>query len=64
MKSQNTQILEYLKRGRTLSALGALDRFGTMRLAARVKDLRDDGHAIKTVMGRLGRSKLFAVYRL
>jgi hypothetical protein len=35
-------ILEALRRGETLTALEALDRFGCNRLAARIRDIRDE----------------------
>jgi len=46
MKTQNDAILHYLKCGRKLTPLAALRLFGTMRLAARVWELRRDGHQI------------------
>jgi hypothetical protein len=46
--NQCEQILKYLKNGQTLTAVEALDRFGCFRLAARVSDLRDQGHQILT----------------
>ena len=62
-KTQNAAILRYLKFGRKLTPMAALRLFGTMRLAARVWELRRDGHHIEsgavTVAG-----KRFAVYWL
>lgn len=46
MKTQNQQIIDALKSGAGLTALDAQERFGIMRLAARVNDLRADGHNI------------------
>lgn len=48
MKSQNEQILQHLKRGRKITPLDALEKFGCFRLAARISDLRKDGHLINT----------------
>lgn len=45
-QSQNTAVLAWLKRGRTLTALEALRRFGCLRLAARCHDLTRAGHPI------------------
>ena len=46
--TQSNQILRYLKNGHSLTPRKAQVEFGCMRLAARIKDLRDDGHAIQT----------------
>jgi hypothetical protein len=43
--SQNEKILAALKRG-PLTPMEALERFGCFRLAARVGELREQGHAI------------------
>jgi len=45
-KSQTQQILEALESGSGLTALDAQERFGIMRLAARINDLRASGHNI------------------
>lgn len=44
--SQNDSVLMWLQRGKTLTAMEALDKFGCFRLAARVHDLRMSGHNI------------------
>lgn len=44
--SQCAKILDWLKAGKTLTAIGALDEFGCNRLAARISDLRKAGHQI------------------
>ena len=49
--SQNKMILKYLqthKRG--LTPIDALQKFGCMRLGARISDLRGMGHNIRTDM--------------
>ena len=46
--TQSNQILRYLSNGHSLTPRKAQVEFGVMRLAARIKDLRDDGHAIQT----------------
>ena len=46
--TQSSQILKYLENGHSLTPRKAMVEFGVMRLAARIKDLRDDGHAIQT----------------
>ena len=44
--SQSNQILAHLKKGKTITPLEALRLYGTMRLAARINDLRNKGHNI------------------
>lgn len=46
--NQNAEILHYLRKGQSLTAIEALNHFGCLRLAARIKDLRDMGHPIVT----------------
>jgi len=48
MKSQNQKILNYLKQGKTITPIQALNLFGCFRLAARISDLRKGGHTIYT----------------
>jgi len=43
MKSQNEEILKYLKKGNKLTALEALHKFSCFRLASRISDLRNAG---------------------
>ena len=45
--SIKTNILEYLRSGKSLTALEALDLFGTMNLRNRISELRAEGHNIK-----------------
>lgn len=45
--SQTTQILDMLKSG-PVTALDALQQAGCFRLAARIADLRQQGHHIET----------------
>jgi hypothetical protein len=50
-RSQSLSILLALKRGKGavgLTAIDALERYGCFRLAARIYDLREEGHKIKT----------------
>lgn len=60
-KSQNQQILEYLKKGKRIHPIGALKQFGCFRLASRIKDLRNSGHDIKGKMVTKS-DKTFKVY--
>lgn len=63
MESQNKQILEYLKNGNSITPIEALNLFGSFRLGARIKDLRDGGHNIITELVKDGR-KRYAKYYL
>lgn len=49
-RSQREKIASYLKQGRGLTQMQALDKFGCARLASRIADLRADGMPIKTDM--------------
>lgn len=61
--SQNTRILAYLKSGKKLTPITALEKFGCFRLSARILNLREQGHAIITKnVTRNG--KTFAEYSL
>lgn len=66
--SQCDKILSWLKAGNSLTAIGALDKFGCNRLAARIADLRGAGHAINStrivVFNRDGGKCRVAEYRL
>ena len=61
--SQNAMILAELKRGRSLTPIDALKRFGCFRLGARIFDLKQDGHPITTTMVE-ERGKRFARYSM
>jgi len=62
-ESQNKWILKYLQSGATINPITALQLFGSLRLSARINDLRNDGHNIKTEMVYNGR-KRWANYNL
>ena len=47
MESQCKEILKDLKDGKHITALAAVVDYGCMRLAARIFDLKGDGHKIK-----------------
>lgn len=44
--TQNEKILSYLKAGEKLTPLQALEKFQTLRLSARIHNLREEGHPI------------------
>jgi hypothetical protein len=62
--SQNKQIADYLNKGRKLTTLDALTKFGCFRLAARISDLRNDGMNIATKIITLENKKQIAQYSL
>jgi biotin operon repressor len=61
--SQCSDILAHLKRG-PLSAIEALNSYGCFRLAARIKDLREQGYDIETRDLDLPNGKTVAQYHL
>lgn len=61
--TQTQRILIYLKTGKSLTPLEALQKFGCLRLAARISDLRSQGHTIWTDYVQKDK-KIFAAYKL
>jgi hypothetical protein len=61
--TQAQLILGALQRGERLTALEALQEFNCFRLAARIRELRDDGHPIATEIVH-SNGKTFARYSL
>lgn len=45
-ESQNQQVLSYLKTGKVITPIEALDMFGCFRLSARIYELKDSGWPI------------------
>jgi hypothetical protein len=45
--TQNEAILNYLKQGYSLTGLGALRLFGTMKISTRISELKREGYEIK-----------------
>ncbi len=62
--TQKQTLLDHLNRGLSISPLEAFGCYGVYRLAARIKDLRDEGHQIVTEMHKDQRGKDYARYRL
>lgn len=61
--TQNAQILHHMRYRGSVTPYVALTRYGCMRLAARIRDLKDEGHVINSVMvHRNGRR--YAAYSL
>jgi Helix-turn-helix domain len=59
--SQKVLILEHLKTGRGITPQVALDRWGCFRLAARIRELKDEGFLIDTHIVQRG-NKRWASY--
>ena len=49
METQTKQILQWIRKN-PITPMEALQFIGSFRLAARIKDLRDEGHNIHTEM--------------
>lgn len=64
METQNAQILFYLKQGKAISPLEALNMFGCFRLAGRIYDLRDQGWPIHCEKRQVADRKRVGFYTL
>ena len=62
--SQNKQIADYLNKGKKLTTLDALNKFGCFRLAARIADLRASGMNIVTNKLKLDNTRQVAQYSI
>ena len=62
--SQTTQIANYLNKGKKLTPIDALNKFGCFRLAARIADLRNEGMNIVTNTIKLDNKKQIAQYSI
>lgn len=62
--SQNKQIADYLNKGKKLTTLDALNKFGCFRLASRINDLRNEGMNIVTKTIKLENKKQIAQYSI
>ena len=62
-KTQNQQIFEHLMKYGSITPLDALNRYGCMRLGARIYDLRKLGYDIVSVQEHKG-GKAYARYFL
>ena len=62
--SQNKQIKSYLEKGKKLTTIDALNKFGCFRLASRINDLRNNGMNIVTKTIKLDNNKQVAQYSI
>jgi hypothetical protein len=51
---QRDRILAYMRKGRTLTPIEALEKFGTLRLSGRILELRQEGYQIKSRLVDIG----------
>lgn len=56
-ESQVKQILAWLRSGKEITPMDALNEFGCFRLAARIKDLENQGYTIHRELVRNGDKK-------
>ena len=63
-ESQNQRILSYLQDGYSITAMSALKKFGCLRLAARVANLRAKHEIITDMIDDPKSKKRYASYRL
>ena len=64
MKSQEQEVLTWLRKHRSIDPLTAWKRLGVYRLGARIYDLRKRGHDITTTLRKTKGGSRVAVYRL
>lgn len=64
IESQNQQILSYLKTGKSLSPMDALDLCGSFRLSARIYDLKQAGWPITCERVDVGDGRRVGYYSL
>jgi hypothetical protein len=62
--NQETQILEYLKAGNSLTPIQALNKFGCFRLAARIYRLKERGWPVVCDKVNVGDNKFVGHYTL
>lgn len=62
--TQTELVLDHMRRHGSITALDAMNHYGCMRLAARIKDLRDDGFTILTDSVKSTTGAQYARYRL
>ena len=62
--NQNKEVLAWLKKGKTLTPLDALTRFGCFRLAARIYELKQAGWPIHCDRRTTSSGKVVGYYTL
>ena len=64
VETQKAQIRQYILDGNKITPLEALRMFGSLRLAAIIFTLRDEGMDIVTERVKVGKGKMVAQYSL
>lgn len=68
MTGSKNRILEYMRKNNGITSRDAYTHFGILRLSARIKELRDIGYDISTIMvdgtNRFGEPVRYGLYRL
>lgn len=62
--TQKQKVLKWLKSGRALTPIQALEQFGSFRLGAIIHELRNEGYEIKTTLIKNRYGNQFAKYKL
>lgn len=66
--NQAQKIFQYMQEHGTITSMDAIREFGCMRLAARIADIKKEGHIVnrklETVINRDGYKTSIAVYSL
>ena len=60
--TQNKRILQHLQEGKSITPLDALNNYGCMRLAARISELKKQGHVIRSYKRRSANGATFSIY--
>lgn len=63
-QSQNAKILKHLQSGKSLTAMEALNRFGSFRLSARIFELCRLGYPIEAKLTEMHSGKIVSVYTM
>ena len=61
-ETQNKQILNWLKSGRSITGMTALEQFGCWSLSRRICDLKDAGNTIESQFIKLDNGKRIKEY--
>lgn len=62
-KSVSERLLAHLSKGRTITTIQALEKWGCLRIPNRVCELRKEGHHIESISMRAN-GKNFTKYRM
>lgn len=63
-QSQKDVLLKHLLAGKTITPMKAMMVYGIGRLAARIRELREEGHNIVTALKEDERGHQYAEYRI